>query len=109
MKKKIGIVCIVIMLIVAIGLAMIFINEKNKDIEIDIEDLASKIAENSSFEDQLEKVDYEMVMKDYNFSYDEIEQLVSYQGSGASSEEIVILQVKDKRKLDSVKEKINSR
>lgn len=109
MKKKIGIVCIVIMLIVAIGLAMIFINEKNKDIEIDIEDLASKIAENSSFEDQLEKVDYEMVMKDYNFSYDEIEQLVSYQGSGASSEEIVILQVKDKINLNSVKDKINVR
>ena len=45
----------------------------------------------------------------YKQTYDEIEKLVSYQGSGASSEEIVILQVKDKSKLDSVKEKINTR
>ena len=85
------------------------IKEKDKNIEINIEDLASKIAETNAFEDKLEKVDSEMIMENYNFSSDEIEKLVSYQGSGASSEEIVILQVKDKSKLDSVKEKINTR
>lgn len=85
------------------------IKEKDKNIEINIEDLASKIVETNAFEDKLEKVDCEMIMENYNFSSDEIEKLVSYQGSGASSEEIVILQVKDKSKLDSVKEKINTR
>ena len=85
------------------------IKEKDKNIEINIEDLASKIVETNAFEDKLEKVDSEMIMENYNFSSDEIEKLVSYQGSGASSEEIVILQVKDKSKLDSVKEKINTR
>ena len=85
------------------------IKEKDKNIEIIIEDLASKIVETNAFEDKLEKVDSEMIMENYNFSSDEIEKLVSYQGSGASSEEIVILQVKDKSKLDSVKEKINTR
>ena len=108
MKKKIGIICIII-LIILIGLAIMVIKEKDKNIEINIEDLASKIAETNAFEDKLEKVDSEMIMENYNFSYDEIEKLVSYQGSGASSEEIVILQVKDKSKLDSVKEKINTR
>lgn len=108
MKKKIGIICI-IMLIILIGLAIMVIKEKDKNIEINIEDLASKIAETNAFEDKLEKVDSEMIMENYNFSSDEIEKLVSYQGSGASSEEIVILQVKDKSKLDSVKEKINTR
>lgn len=108
MKKKIGIICIII-LIILIGLAIMVIKEKDKNIEINIEDLASKIAETNAFEDKLEKVDSEMIMENYNFSYDEIEKLVSYQGSGASSEEIVILQVKDKSKLDSVKEKINAR
>lgn len=108
MKKKIGIICIII-LIILIGLAIMVIKEKDKNIEINIEDLASKIVETNAFEDKLEKVDSEMIMENYNFSYDEIEKLVSYQGSGASSEEIVILQVKDKSKLDSVKEKINTR
>lgn len=108
MKKKIGIICIII-LIILIGLAIMVIKEKDKNIEINIEDLASKIAEASAFEDKLEKVDSEMIMENYNFSSDEIEKLVSYQGSGASSEEIVILQVKDKSKLDSVKENINTR
>ena len=108
MKKKIGIICIII-LIILIGLAIKIIKEKDKNIEINIEDLASKIAETNAFEDKLEKVDSEMIMENYNFSSDEIEKLVSYQGSGASSEEIVILQVKDKSKLDSVKEKINTR
>lgn len=108
MKKKIGIICIII-LIILIGLAIMVIKEKDKNIEINIEDLASKIAEANAFEDKLEKVDSEMIMENYNFSSDEIEKLVSYQGSGASSEEIVILQVKDKSKLDSVKEKINTR
>lgn len=105
---KIGIICIII-LIILIGLAIMVIKEKDKNIEINIEDLASKIAETNAFEDKLEKVDSEMIMENYNFSSDEIEKLVSYQGSGASSEEIVILQVKDKSKLDSVKEKINTR
>lgn len=108
MKKKIGIICIII-LIILIGLAIMVIKEKDKNIEIIIEDLASKIVETNAFEDKLEKVDSEMIMENYNFSSDEIEKLVSYQGSGASSEEIVILQVKDKSKLDSVKEKINTR
>ena len=108
MKKKIGIICIII-LIILIGLAIMVIKEKDKNIEINIEDLASKIVETNAFEDKLEKVDSEMIMENYNFSSDEIEKLVSYQGSGASSEEIVILQVKDKSKLDNVKEKINTR
>ena len=108
MKNKMLIICIVVAIIV-IGLVMIIVKDKNKDIQINIEDLASKIAENNYFEDQLEKVDSEMIMEAYNFSSDEIEKLVSYQGSGASSEEIVILQVKDKSKLNSVKDKINKR
>lgn len=108
MKNKMLIICIVVAIIV-IGLVMIIVKDKNKDIQINIEDLASKIAENNYFEDQLEKVDSEMIMEAYNFSSDEIEKLASYQGSGASSEEIVILQVKDKSKLNSVKDKINKR
>ena len=106
MKKKIWIILII--LIIAIVFAIVFI-PKNKDVQINIQDLASRIVESASFEDQLEQTDSEMVMDDYNFSSDEINDLVSYQGSGATSEELVILQVKDKSKINSVKEKINTR
>ena len=106
MKKKIWIILII--LIIAIVFAIVFIL-KNKDVQINIQDLASRIVESASFEDQLEQADSEMVMDDYNFSSDEINDLVSYQGSGATSEELVILQVKDKSKINSVKEKINTR
>ena len=109
MKKKILITLILVVVIVAVVLAVMFIPRNNEDIQINIQDLASEIAESGSFEDQLMQVDSEMVMEDYNFSSDEINELVSYQGSGATSEEIVILQVKDKSQINDVKSKIDTR
>lgn len=108
MKKKI-LIFIIVVVIVAVVLAVMFIPRNSKNIQINIQDLASKIAESGSFEDQLMQVDSEMVIEDYNFSSDEINELVSYQGSGATSEEIVILQVKDKGKINDVKSKIVTR
>lgn len=108
MKKKI-LIFIIVVVIVAVVLAVMFIPRNSKNIQINIQDLASKIAESGSFEDQLMQVDSEMVIEDYNFSSDEINELVSYQGSGATSEEIVILQVKDKSQINDVKSKIDTR
>ncbi len=109
MKKKIAIIIIIIAIIVIAVLAMIIVKNNNKTIQINIEDLASKILQSGAFEDELIKVDSEMIMKDYNFTADEVEEFVSYQGSGATSEEIVILKVKDKSNLNSIKDKINAR
>ena len=81
----------------------------NKTIEINVEDLATKMQQSGAFEDELVKIDSEMIMNDYNFTTDEVEEFVSYQGSGATSEEIVILKVKDKSDLNSIKDKINAR
>ena len=108
MKKKI-LIFIIVVVIVAVVLAVMLIPRNSKNIQINIQDLASKIAESGSFEDQLMQVDSEMVLEDYNFSSDEINELVSYQGSGATSEEIVILQVKDKSQINDVKFKIDTR
>ena len=108
MKKKI-LIFIIVVVIEAVVLAVMFIPRNSKNIQINIQDLASKIAESGSFEDQLMQVDSEMVIEDYNFSSDEINELVSYQGSGATSEEIVILQVKDKSQINDVKSKIDTR
>ncbi len=109
MKKKIAIIIIIIAIIVIAVLAMIIVKNNNKTIQINIEDLASKILQSGAFEDELIKVDSEMILKDYNFTADEVEEFVSYQGSGATSEEIVILKVKDKSNLNSIKDKINAR
>ena len=109
MNKKEMKICLIILLIIIIVAVIIFLQKNEVNIQINIEGLAEEIAKCSAFEDQLEKVDSEMTMQDYNFSTDEVAQLVSYQGSGASSEEIVILQVKEKSNINSVKDKINRR
>ena len=107
MKKKIAIVIVIVLIIIAVlGIIM---NNSNKNIQINIEELATKIAESGAFEDEIAKIDSEMIMSDYNITTDEVEGFVSYQGSGATSEEIVILKVKDKSNLNDVKDKINSR
>ena len=108
MKKKIWILLIIVV-IIAIVLGIVFIQKNKKDIQINIQDLANRIVGSASFEGQLAQADSEMVMNDYTFTSDEINDLVSYQGSGATSEGLVILQVKDKSKINSVKEKINTR
>lgn len=96
-------------LIIIIVSVILFLQKNKENVQINIDELAGEISKSNAFEEQLEKVDSEMIMQDYNFSNDEIERLVSYQSSGASSEEIVILQVKEKSKINSVKEKISER
>ena len=107
MKK--ALVAIGAIILIVVILVIVFMQKGEKNIQIDIEDLASKMAQSGSFEDKLEKVDDGVVLESYNFTSDEVEELVSYQGSGASSEEIVILKVRDKNNLGSIKDKINIR
>ena len=107
-KKILVIVILVIVLAVVIGM-IFFSNSKNKNVQINMEELADKIATSGAFEDELIKANSEMVIKDYGFTNDEIKELVSYQGSGATSEEIVVLQLNDKSNLNNVKKKINTR
>ncbi len=108
MNKKILAIVILVIILVIVGV-IFWSNSKNKNIQINIDELADKIVTSGAFEDELIKADSEMVIKDYGFTNDEIKELVSYQGSGATSEEIVIFQVNDKSNLNTVKEKINTR
>lgn len=109
MNKKKIVIALAVILIIIIVAVILFLQKNKENIQINIEGLAEEITKSNAFEDQLEKIDSEMTMQDYNFSTDEVEQLVSYQGSGATSEEIVILQVKGKNNINSVKEKMNTR
>ena len=109
MSKKVLISIIVIVAIIAIVGIIVLVNNRNSNIQINIEELATNITQSGAFEDELAKVDPEMTKSDYGFSDEEIKEIVSYQGSGATSVEIVIFQVNDKSYLNSVKEKINTR
>ncbi len=108
MKKKVLICISLVIILIIIGI-VIFLNMKNENIQINIEELSEEIFKSESFEDELIKVDSEMVMNNYGFTNEEIKQLISYQGSGATSEEILVLEVNDKSKLNNIKEKINVR
>lgn len=109
MNKKVLISIIIVILILAVVGGILVLNNNNKNIQINIDELATKIMETGAFTDELAKVDGEMIRDNYGFTDEEIKELVSYQGSGATSEEIVIIQVNDKNYLNSVKEKINTR
>ena len=108
MKKKVLICISLVIILIIIGI-IIFLNMKNENIQINIEELSEEIFKSESFEDELINVDSEMVMNNYGFTNEEIKQLISYQGSGATSEEILVLEVNDKSKLNNIKEKINVR
>lgn len=109
MNKKVLISIIAIITILVIIGIIIIINNRNSNIEINMEELSTEILESGAFSDSLAKVDNEIVMNDYSFTNDEIKEIISYQGSGATSEEILLIELNDKSFLNSVKNKINTR
>lgn len=107
MRKKFLI--IVILLIVIIAGVLIIFNRNNKNIEINILELANRISQSNAFEDELAEAEKEIVISEYDFDENKIKEIVSYQGSGATSEEIVILQLNAKNDLNEIKQKIDNR
>ena len=109
MNKKVLIIGIIILIVVIVIGGYLFLNKQDENIQINNEELATQISQSGSFEDSIAKVDNEIVMEAYGFSNEEINEIVSYQGSGATSEELVILQATDKSQLNSIKDKISNR
>ena len=106
-KKSILVIVIVLILIIVIG--VIWSTKNTKNIEINIEDLAGQLVESGIFEDELAKTEPELIYSKYGLDANAINKLVVYQGSGATSEELIILQAKDnikeiKQKLEEEKE-----
>ena len=108
MKKYIGII-VIIAIFATLIVCTIVRKNVNSDIQININELADRIVSSSSFEDELAKIDNELAINLYNFEQETIEEIVAYQGSGASSEEILILKVKDANDLNNETEKIEAR
>lgn len=108
MNKKI-LIPIIIIILIAIIVSIILFKNNDSSLEIDIEELSKQIVESGVFSDELAKIDNQIVMTDYSFTSEEIKGIVSYQGSGATSEELVVLEVNNKSFLNSVKNKIDTR
>lgn len=108
MNKKI-LIPIIIIILIAIIVSIILFKNNDSSLEIEIEELSKQIVESGVFSDELAKIDNQIVMTDYSFTSEEIKGIVSYQGSGATSEELVVLEVNNKSFLNSVKNKIDTR
>lgn len=105
MKKSIVIITIV--LIVVIGIQIIFTNA-NKNIIIDNQKLIDELINAQIFEDDLSSIDRDSIIKKYNFSSEKIKNINSSVGTGATAEEILIIELVDKKDIKEVKEIIEN-
>lgn len=78
-----------------------------KNISIDGEALAVHLKESVAFEDQLELIDSGMAEDLYGLSADQVKSMLVYLGSGATAEEIAIIQVNGDR--DAVEQAVEQR
>ena len=110
MKKIIYVLGIVILVI----LATIFymntssINEE-REVIIDINKLAEDIKNQKVFDDTLEIIEKDIAITNYNFNNEIIQDLVSYVSTGATAEEILVIEAKDKNSIKAIEEKITER
>ena len=110
MKKIIYVLGIVILVI----LATIFymntssINEE-REVIIDINKLAEDIKNQKMFDDTLEIIEKDIAITNYNFNNEIIQDLVSYVSTGATAEEILVIEAKDKNSIKAIEEKIIER
>ena len=108
--KKI-IILLLIILIAFIGIEIIIMNTKdsNKDISIDMQKLAEDLITAEIFEDDLSIIDEDSIIKKYNFNKEDFKNIISYVGTGATVEEILIIEVSDKNKINEFKKIIETK
>ena len=94
-KKIIAVILVSLLLIIAIVFAIM---NKNKDTnrKIDMQKLAEELISAPIFEDNLSEIDKESAMKRYNFNAETIKDICSYIGTGATAEEILIIELNNK-------------
>lgn len=104
MNKKIF-VAIIVIIVIIIGTKVIFI-DKNKNVKIDISKLAAELLDSQIFEDSLAEIDTETVIKRYGFNSEIIKNIKAYIGTGATSEEILIIELSDKNGIEEIEKNI---
>lgn len=109
MKKVIYIIGIILVIIVGLIFYMNTGKKENKDVTISIADLASKMKEQDLFEDTLEEIDKDTIIKNYGFDGNKIKNIVSYVGTGATAEEILVVELNNKTDLNEINNQITQR
>lgn len=104
MNKKIF-VAIIVIIVIIIGTKVIFI-DKNKNVKIDISKLAAELLDSQIFEDNLDEIDKETAIKRYGFNAEIINNIKAYTGTGATAEEILIVELLDKNGIEEIEKKI---
>ena len=103
MKKKIVIIGIILIIII-IGVCIKFVfSDTNTEITLDMPKLAEELINAQIFEDQLNEVDKESIIKKYNLNAEKIKNVDAYVGPGATAEEILIMELLDKEDISETK------
>ena len=109
MKKIIIIILIILIAFVGIEINIINTKSSNKDIKKKKKKLAEDLIAAQIFEDDLSIIDENNIIKKYNFNKENFKNIISYVGTGATVEEILIIEVSDKNKINEFKKIIETK
>lgn len=108
MRKSMIILVTTVTAIIVVGIVIVFTN-KDKNINVDMQKLAEALINAQIFEDDLSEIDRDSVIKKYNFSNENIKDINSYVGTGATSEEILIIKLSDQKDINRMKKIIETK
>ncbi len=106
MKKNVIIIAIVV--IIAIVIKIVAVN-MDKNVNIDMQKLAEELKNEKIFEDNLSQIDRDTIIKRYNFNSEKIKNINSYVGTGATAEEILIIELVDKKDRNEIEKIIETK
>lgn len=107
MKK---IVAIIILILVSIFIWIIVTNVTKEDkVIIDIQELVLRLKKEPIFEDKLDEIDRESIIKKYKFNDEKIKNIISYIGTGATAEEILVIELFNKKDIEQIRKLIEGK
>lgn len=108
MKKSIIIIVLFVIILIVIIFAVRMI-PKEQNINMNIQELAKELSSAPIYEDNLSEIDKDSIIKKYNFNEQKIKNIVSYVGTGATAEEILIIELLDKKDIEETKQIIETK
>lgn len=107
MKISKNIFIILIILVIIIIAANIMFTKQ--DVNINIQELANQLSNAPIFEDSLSQIDRDVIIKEYDLDNEKIKNIISYEGTGATSEKILIIELVDKKDINEIKKKLETK
>ena len=108
MKKSIIIIVLFVIILIVIIFAVKMI-PKEQNINMNIQELAKELSSAPIYENNLSEIDKDSIIKKYNFNEQKIKNIVSYVGTGATAEEILIIELLDKKDIEETKQIIETK